>query len=105
MESASRMIEKPIESFFPFNRLQSGSVVVDVGGGKGHNSMRLAHQHPELSFIVQDYGGKGPTTSTNSSEATPHRVQWQQHDYHLEQPVKGADVYLMSNVLMDQQPT
>ncbi|CAI7616110.1 unnamed protein product [Penicillium viridicatum] len=101
METLTALTDKPIELFFPFHKLNPGSLVVDVGGGKGHNSIRLARQEPHLSFIVQDYEGKRPSVADENSEAIPQQVQWQQHDYLLEQPVKRADVYLLSNVIMD----
>lgn len=101
METLTALNDKPIELFFPFHKLNPGSLVVDVGGGKGHNSIRLARQEPHLSFIVQDYEGKRPSVADENSEAIPQQVQWQQHDYLLEQPVKRADVYLLSNVIMD----
>ncbi|KAL3482121.1 hypothetical protein BJX99DRAFT_252837 [Aspergillus californicus] len=101
METMTAFNDKPIELFFPFNQLKPASLVVDVGGGKGHNSIRLARQQPHLAFIVQDYEGKRPLTTDENNEAIPHQVQWQQCDYLLEQPVKGADVYLLSQVLID----
>ena len=39
---------------FPFDALPPGSLVVDVGGGIGSTSMRLAEAHPGLRFVIQD---------------------------------------------------
>ncbi|KAF9893448.1 hypothetical protein FE257_010760 [Aspergillus nanangensis] len=102
MESCPR--SELIESFFPFNNLGPGSVVVDVGGGRGHHSIRLATEYPQLSLVVQDCEIKMPPTQSVAEEAVLERVKWQQHDYFNEQHVIGADVYLLSNILMDQTP-
>ena len=34
--------------------LPEGSLVVDVGGGVGSQSLTLASHHPHLRFVVQD---------------------------------------------------
>ncbi|KAI0741763.1 S-adenosyl-L-methionine-dependent methyltransferase [Daedaleopsis nitida] len=41
-------------STFPWNNLSSDTLVVDVGGGVGGLSVKLALAHPHLKFIVQD---------------------------------------------------
>lgn len=71
-------------------------------GGKGQVSMRVARQHPNLSFIVQDHVVKRPETASADDQEGISRIQWQQHDFFNEQPVKGADVYLIKAVIMDQ---
>ena len=39
---------------FPFPELAEGALVVDVGGGIGSTTLRLAERFPKLRFIVQD---------------------------------------------------
>jgi hypothetical protein len=39
---------------FDWNKLERGSIVVDVGGGIGTQSMVLAQNFEHLDFIVQD---------------------------------------------------
>ncbi|KAM3066420.1 hypothetical protein ACMFMG_012061 [Clarireedia jacksonii] len=94
-------IDKPVESIYPFAELRSGTVVVDVGGGLGQNSLRLASKYPQLSCIVQDH----ESVTSTAKKAVPNdllgRVTWQAHDFYTSQPVKGADIYLISHVLMD----
>ena len=34
--------------------LPEGSLVVDVGGGVGSQSLTLANNHPQLRFVIQD---------------------------------------------------
>ncbi|KAF9884568.1 hypothetical protein FE257_001453 [Aspergillus nanangensis] len=91
-----------IESVFDFSILRPGAVVVDVGGGKGHHCIRIAKKHPHLSFIIQDYEANGPSDGEDTlPEALARRVRWQRHNFHHKQPMDGADVYLLSNILMD----
>lgn len=39
---------------FDWDALPSGSLIVDVGGGIGSQSLIVAESHPHLNFIVQD---------------------------------------------------
>jgi hypothetical protein len=79
--------------------------VVDVGGGLGHISRALAeHTHPEAksaTFIVQDLPDIVAAGQSILPEQLQGRVSFQAHDFFTEQPVQGADVYLLSSVLHD----
>ncbi|KAJ5834252.1 hypothetical protein N7447_000278 [Penicillium robsamsonii] len=90
-----------IEDTFDFTCLKPGAVVVDIGGGRGQHSIRIARRHPQLSFIIQDYESAFPSKEDVNDEGVYRRLQWQQHDYFTEQPVKGADIYMLCNILMD----
>ena len=39
---------------YAWGKLPPGSLVVDVGGGLGSQSLTLARRHPDLRFVVQD---------------------------------------------------
>ncbi|KAH9993413.1 O-methyltransferase [Russula vinacea] len=39
---------------YDWERLPEGSLVVDVGGGVGSQSLTLAQHHPQLRFVIQD---------------------------------------------------
>ena len=39
---------------YDWGRLPEGSLVVDVGGGVGSQSLTLAQHHPQLRFVIQD---------------------------------------------------
>ncbi|KAH9012303.1 S-adenosyl-L-methionine-dependent methyltransferase [Lactarius hengduanensis] len=39
---------------YAWEKLPPGSLVVDVGGGVGSQSLTLARRHPDLRFVVQD---------------------------------------------------
>ena len=39
---------------YEWEKLPPGSLVIDVGGGVGSQSLTLARRHPNLCFVVQD---------------------------------------------------
>ncbi|EQB48387.1 cytochrome P450 [Colletotrichum gloeosporioides Cg-14] len=87
-------------ALYPFQDLQPGALIVDVGGGSGHVSSEIAKANPTLKFIVQDL--EGPILlgmSTYKDSGLP--IEWQIHNAFHPQPVKGADVYFMRRVLHD----
>ncbi|GFF36827.1 sterigmatocystin 8-O-methyltransferase [Aspergillus udagawae] len=104
MQWHRRSATTTVESIFDFNQLKADALVVDVGGGMGHHSIRIAQHHPRMSFIIQDYGAQTPAGSSDIDETILERVKWQDHDFRTEQPVKGADLYLASCILMDYTP-
>ena len=75
--------------------------VVDVGGGLGHVSRALVDHSPTVKCIVED----SPDVVVQAQEGLPaelrERISFQAHDFFQEQPVKGADVYLLRLVLHD----
>ena len=75
--------------------------VVDVGGGLGNVSRALVNHSPTVKCIVED----SPDVIVQGQECLPAnlrgRVSFQAHDFFQEQPVKGADVYLLRLVLHD----
>ncbi|KAF7629620.1 O-methyltransferase-domain-containing protein [Aspergillus flavus] len=98
-------LDDPIESIYPFNVLRDNALVVDIGGGKGHHSIRLAEKYEMMSFIVQDQTSVVGTVQTEDlPQSVAGRIEWQAHDLHSPQPVQGADVYILSHIMMDNQP-
>ncbi|KAL8743969.1 MAG: hypothetical protein Q9190_003738 [Brigantiaea leucoxantha] len=75
--------------------------VVDVGGGLGHVSRALVDHNPNVKCIVED----SPDVVAQGQEGLPsnlrRRISFQAHDFFQEQPVKGADVYLLRLILHD----
>lgn len=74
------------------------ALVVDMGGGKGHDLAKFSMAHPDApkeSLILQDLPeilkGVKPIES----------ISVQPHDFFQPQPVKGARAYFMHNVLHD----
>ena len=75
--------------------------VVDVGGGRGHISQALVEHSPSVKCIVED----SSHIVVQGQESLPAnlggRISFQAHDFFKEQPVKGADVYLLRLILHD----
>lgn len=90
-----------LSTYFDWNSLPPNSTVVDVGGSQGHVSIHLAKEFPHLKFVVQDK----PEVIEGAAEKVPQnvkdRLQLMAHDMFSDQPIKGADVYLLRYVLHD----
>jgi cyclopropane fatty-acyl-phospholipid synthase-like methyltransferase len=94
----------PVELVFAFEKLKPDATVVDVGGGRGQNSIRLARNFPEMSFVSQDLYSNADSEDWSHLPANIRdRIKWQAHDFYTPQKVKGADMYLISQILMDHQ--
>ncbi|GIC90519.1 uncharacterized protein Aud_006954 [Aspergillus udagawae] len=96
-------LDDPIESIYPFDSLKPDAQIVDIGGGKGQQSIRLGRKYAHMSFIVQDLGSvvESAQTTVDIPETVTGRIQWQAHNMYSPQPLHGADVYLLSHVMMD----
>lgn len=79
----------------------SGFTVVDVGGGLGHVSKLLVRHNPAIKCIVQDTPDIIPQAKEDLPADLQECISFQEHDFFQEQPVKGADVYLLRLVLHD----
>ncbi|CCL98637.1 uncharacterized protein FIBRA_00639 [Fibroporia radiculosa] len=105
MIGAGRIHSTPIYADYPWESLRK-SEIVDVGGGVGGMSLDLAKRFPCLRFIIQDRAAVIPQAEVVWQHELPEaistqRVQFMPHDFLTEQPVKGANVYLMRYVLHD----
>ncbi|OJJ95673.1 hypothetical protein ASPACDRAFT_1883308 [Aspergillus aculeatus ATCC 16872] len=97
-------LDDPVESIYPFEKVREDALIVDIGGGRGQHSIRLAEQYPKITFLVQDQTNVvEPMQSADLPESVTGRVKWQVHNLYSPQPVQGADVYVLSHVLMDNQ--
>ncbi|EZF22785.1 hypothetical protein H112_04290 [Trichophyton rubrum D6] len=98
-------LDMPIELIYPFDDLPDGSTIIDIGGGNGQNVIRLVKSHPQLVAIVQDHvsviSNAENMVKESYGEEIVGRITWEAHDYYAQQPRKGADIYLLSHVLMD----
>lgn len=116
MGTTSKASLDALSTHFPWSDLSttdhssSSSLVVDVGGSKGHVSLHLARKYPDLKFIVQDLpevidGAADQLLSLTQDKkdavAISDRIEFVPHDMFIEQPVKNADVYLLRYVLHD----
>ncbi|EIW56069.1 S-adenosyl-L-methionine-dependent methyltransferase [Trametes versicolor FP-101664 SS1] len=76
---------------FPWQDLDEGALVVDVGGGIGSTSMLLAHTFPHLRFVVQDRPQVADHGVTAWRERCPEmldtgRAMFLAHDFFQPQP-------------------
>ncbi|KIP12880.1 hypothetical protein PHLGIDRAFT_97630 [Phlebiopsis gigantea 11061_1 CR5-6] len=96
MLGGGRVLTPPVNYDFPWKSL-GNSTVVDVGGGIGSMSLELAKIYPDLKFVVQDTN----IWEAEHMEYLQNRVTLMVHDFFEENPVKGADVYVLRCVLHD----
>jgi hypothetical protein len=71
--------------------------IVDVGGSHGGIALALAERFPSAKFVVQD----SPNVISGAPKGANPRVEFRVHDFFTEQPVAGADVYILRQILHD----
>lgn len=108
MECHSKYNLTPWTDVYPTDTVvaaaRAGSpLVVDVGGGKGHDLQKFLARHPEAcqaagSLVLQD---RDDILKGVEAELDTPAIKVHPHDFFTEQPVKGAKVYFMHNVLHD----
>lgn len=84
--------------------LSADSTVVDIGGSHGSLSIALADQTTvpqKLRFIVQDLPQVTALGEKNLPGRLRDRITFMPHDFFQEQPVKGAEVYMLRWILHD----
>ncbi|KAI0056325.1 hypothetical protein BV25DRAFT_1627243 [Artomyces pyxidatus] len=93
---------------YPFPYLASGALVVDVGGGIGSSTMRLAERFPTLKFVVQDREAVCKLGEESWRTQCPElldsgRVRFQVHDFFTPQPPQSSPpaVFLLRVVCHD----
>lgn len=108
MECHSKYNLTPWPDVYPTDTIVAAAkpgvpLVVDVGGGKGHDIKKFLARHPEACqmpgcLVLQDLPGM--LKGVEDELGTP-AIKVQPHDFFTEQPVKGARVYFLHNVLHD----
>jgi len=91
---------------FDWESVPDGGQVVDVGGGVGSISMRLANAYPKLNIVVQDRPpvieeGVKRWATINPAAIAQGRVKLQGHDFFQSQPIKNPDVFFMKSIIHD----
>ncbi|KAI0041475.1 hypothetical protein FA95DRAFT_1548706 [Auriscalpium vulgare] len=93
---------------YPFPYLQQGGLVVDVGGGIGSSTMRLAERFPGLKFVVQDREavcrlGEEAWHTQCPEMLESGRIKFQVHDFFTPQPMSTSrpSVFLLRVVCHD----
>ncbi|KAL6305483.1 S-adenosyl-L-methionine-dependent methyltransferase [Sparassis latifolia] len=105
MVNSGNVLGTPPSYYFPWESL-GPATMVDIGGGVGGMSFDLCNHFPLLNFVVQDRPAviekAEPVWQRERPEALKAgRVQFMPHDFFTENPVKGADVYLLRHILHD----
>ncbi|EIM80621.1 S-adenosyl-L-methionine-dependent methyltransferase [Stereum hirsutum FP-91666 SS1] len=107
MEGGKAMFNpKAVLQGFDWDALPSGSLVVDVGGGIGSQSLIVAESHPHLNFVVQDQTAmmKGATAFWEANlpgAIESGRVRFQDHNFFTPQPIHDASIYFMRMITHD----
>ncbi|KAJ4356522.1 uncharacterized protein N0V89_004556 [Didymosphaeria variabile] len=78
-----------------------GMTIVDVGGGHGNAAAFLASSTKHMRFIVQDLDHIVAAGKAMLPAELRSRVDFTAHDFFDEQPVKGADVYLLARIMLN----
>jgi len=91
---------------FPWETLQEGTRVVDVGGGIGSACRRIMEKNPLLKFTIQDLPSVYDQAIVYWNQYDPKlipdgQVTIQVHNFFTPQPVKDADVFLLRYLLHD----
>jgi hypothetical protein len=81
---------------YPFGEMGSGTLV-DVGGSRGTVAFKIAKRFPDLKIVVQDV----PFVVDDAKERKGVNVSFMVHDFWKEQPLKGADGYMIRWCLHD----
>lgn len=75
-------------------------MMCDVGGGMGHQCVEFRKYHPEIKGrIVTEDLPLVQNMITNRDELKSLNISLQVHDFSKEQPIKGAKVYYLRNVI------
>ncbi|KAL9086500.1 MAG: hypothetical protein Q9165_007116 [Trypethelium subeluteriae] len=82
-----------------FDASKSDVILVDVGGGLGHDMQELKTKHPSLPgrLVLQDR----PEVIANATEAAGGIFDSMSHDFFTTQPIKSARAYYLHSVLHD----
>jgi len=76
----------------------TGGTFVDIGGSHGFVCADLANRYKNIKFVVQDLP-KTVASAPKLDDSIADRITFQAHDFHTEQPVKGADIYFYRWIL------
>ncbi|KEZ41175.1 hypothetical protein SAPIO_CDS7255 [Scedosporium apiospermum] len=91
---------------YPWSSLGEATVV-DVGSGVGGFSLRLSKLVPQLNIVLQDLAPLLKEAETvvwpkqHPDAISQRKVRFVPHDFFKPNPVKGADIYYVRNVLLD----
>ncbi|KAI0087132.1 S-adenosyl-L-methionine-dependent methyltransferase [Irpex rosettiformis] len=105
--SAQGVILKGESTRFDWKSLPEDSVVVDVAGGVGTQTLTLAKEFSHLKYVVQDRASVIEDDAHKFWNAelpevlSSGRVQLQAHDIFAPQPIRGAAVFIVRAIVHD----
>ena len=93
-------------TFYPFDTVLSSSsspAIVDIGGGRGQSLIQITETYPALlangtKFYLQELG---PVIAEAKAQGLPPCIEAQTHDFFRPQPIRGARIYHLSQILHD----
>ncbi len=85
---------------YPWAKIGTGTIV-DVGGSTGVYTIPIVKAHPGMKCIIQELPEVVKKLEPRLPDDVKDRVSFMPHDFFIEQPVKGADVYFMRWILHD----
>ncbi|KAF7900546.1 uncharacterized protein EAF01_007848 [Botrytis porri] len=82
----------------------SDRLIVDIGGGIGHDSVRFKEVHPKLQgkLIIEDIP---VVVSSVAQGSLPDGIEAQSYDFFKPQPICNAKAYFLADVLHDWPDT
>ncbi|KAI1307476.1 putative O-methyltransferase [Xylaria venustula] len=87
----------PVESMLILGATEGSPLLVDVGGGRGHDLIAFHNKYPEQGpLVLQDL----PAVIADIQELDP-AINKVEYDFFTEQPVKGARAYFYHHILHD----
>jgi demethylsterigmatocystin 6-O-methyltransferase len=88
-----------IDTVGSFSAAPDSAVLVDVGGGFGQHSVAFRNKFTNLPgrIVVQDL----PSTLAHIPSPKPAGIEFQEHDFFTEQPIRGAKFYYLRHILHD----
>ena len=92
----------PVDNFDVQSDAGDDSVLmIDVSGSSGHQSITLRESHPDLRGRVRSQDPAETLALADRSKLRHLNIESQEHDFFTPQPVKGAKVYSLRNILRD----
>ncbi|KAG6837108.1 hypothetical protein H0H93_014712 [Arthromyces matolae] len=96
---------QPPDSIFKayeWKKLPAGSVVVDVGGGLGSDSLRVAREFPSVEVVVQDRAPVIEDAKKHWHDNLPNaKVTFEVQDFFEAQPERKVSIFLVKQILHD----
>ncbi|RPB01019.1 S-adenosyl-L-methionine-dependent methyltransferase [Choiromyces venosus 120613-1] len=86
-----------LRTVFPWRSL-GDALLIDIGGGNGHITFRIAQEAPDLKVMIQDKEQPIAEAKQLCPDSLKPRFSYRVHDFFETQPVV-ADVYFMRMVL------